>query len=311
MFVFAYVIGQTALGDAYKLGNETPNIVYDLLLGGVLSATLVPLFTSFLREATATTQPPRTTRATNVVITTAATLMIALTVVAVVAAPLDLPASTASPCRPRSMPTCSASVGTTLTRIFLIQILFYGLTGVANAYLQSRRRFFAAAWSPILPNLVIIATLLLAPGAGEHANGSCRTCWTTAACGGRSVSARRSASPRWRWSSCRRCSWPGCGSGPAWDWKHPAVRKLLVLSGWTIGFVAANQVAVVVVRNLATREGEGIAVRVRRRLHVVRAPARPAWRCRSPRRSSPSWRGRCSSSDRAEFVDRSVARARG
>ena len=48
VFVFAYVIGQTALGDAYKLGNETPNIVYDLLLGGVLSATLVPLFTSFI-----------------------------------------------------------------------------------------------------------------------------------------------------------------------------------------------------------------------------------------------------------------------
>ena len=44
VFVFAAVIGQTALGDAYKLANETPNIVYDLLLGGVLSATLVPLF---------------------------------------------------------------------------------------------------------------------------------------------------------------------------------------------------------------------------------------------------------------------------
>ena len=45
---------------------------------------------------------------------------------------------------------------------------------------------------------------------------------------------------------------------PVFDWKHPAVRKLLVLSGWTIGFVAANQVAVVVIRNLATHEGEGI-----------------------------------------------------
>ena len=45
---------------------------------------------------------------------------------------------------------------------------------------------------------------------------------------------------------------------PVLEWKHPAVRKLLVLSGWTIGFVAANQVAVVVIRNLATHEGEGI-----------------------------------------------------
>jgi putative peptidoglycan lipid II flippase len=45
---------------------------------------------------------------------------------------------------------------------------------------------------------------------------------------------------------------------PVWDWRHPAVRKLLVLSGWTIGFVVANQLAVVVIRNLATAEGEGI-----------------------------------------------------
>ena len=58
-------------------------------------------------------------------------------------------------------------VGTTLTRIFLVQILFYGLTGVANAYLNSRRRFFAAAWSPVLPNLIIIVTLLSLPSAGD------------------------------------------------------------------------------------------------------------------------------------------------
>jgi putative peptidoglycan lipid II flippase len=38
---------------------------------------------------------------------------------------------------------------------------------------------------------------------------------------------------------------------PVWNWRHPVVRKLLVLSGWTLGFVAANQVALIVVRNLA------------------------------------------------------------
>ena len=48
--VFGYVIGQTALADAYTIGNETPNIVYELLIGGVLSATLVPLFTSFVER---------------------------------------------------------------------------------------------------------------------------------------------------------------------------------------------------------------------------------------------------------------------
>ena len=50
VLVFGRVIGQGALADAYLIGNETPNIVYELLLGGVLSATLVPMFTSFLNS---------------------------------------------------------------------------------------------------------------------------------------------------------------------------------------------------------------------------------------------------------------------
>src|SRR5207248_5130751 len=40
----AYVCGLARLADAYNLANVTPNIVYELVLGGVLSATLVPVF---------------------------------------------------------------------------------------------------------------------------------------------------------------------------------------------------------------------------------------------------------------------------
>jgi putative peptidoglycan lipid II flippase len=256
VFVFAYVIGQTSLGDAYKLGNETPNIVYDLLLGGVLSATLVPLFTSFLPRTEGEGTTPEDVRATNVVITTAATLMIVLTAIAVLAAPVIFRLYSISVSKDVD-PDLFRSAGTLLTRIFLIQILFYGLTGVGNAFLQSRRRFFVAAWSPILPNLVIIVTLLSLPGAGD-------TAWTL-----QDVLDDQ----RLRWTlglgatlgiaSMAMVTLPamyaaGLRYRPVLDWKHPAVRKLLVLSGWTIGFVAANQVAVVVIRNLATHEGEGI-----------------------------------------------------
>ena len=38
LVVLGYVLGQTALSDAYLIANETPNVVYELLLGGVLSA---------------------------------------------------------------------------------------------------------------------------------------------------------------------------------------------------------------------------------------------------------------------------------
>jgi putative peptidoglycan lipid II flippase len=253
VFVFLYVIGQTALADAYLLGNETPNIVYDLLLGGVLSATLVPLFTSYMGDDERSTD----LRATNVIVTTATTLMVGLTVVAVLAAPLIFRLYSLNVSDDVD-PELFRSVGTTLTRIFLVQILFYGLSGIANAYLQSRRRFFAAAWSPILPNVIIVATLLSLPGAGD-------TTWDLPDV---------IANDRLRWTlglgatvgiaSMALVVVPaalrsGLRFRPVWDWKHPAVRQLLVMSGWTIGFVAANQLAVLVVRNLAVREGEGIA----------------------------------------------------
>jgi putative peptidoglycan lipid II flippase len=48
--VFAIVIGQTALADAYNGANNSPNAIYELLLGGVLSASLVPLFTQHAEE---------------------------------------------------------------------------------------------------------------------------------------------------------------------------------------------------------------------------------------------------------------------
>jgi putative peptidoglycan lipid II flippase len=80
VIALGYVLGQTALADAYSLANETPNIVYELLLGGVLSATLVPLFSTFDEDGD--------DESTNVVLTVSVILMSALTVLAVVGAPL-------------------------------------------------------------------------------------------------------------------------------------------------------------------------------------------------------------------------------
>ena len=48
--VFAIVVGQTALADAYNSANNSPNAIYELLLGGVLSASLVPMFTKQAEE---------------------------------------------------------------------------------------------------------------------------------------------------------------------------------------------------------------------------------------------------------------------
>jgi putative peptidoglycan lipid II flippase len=245
LMVFGWIIGQGPLSDAYLIANETPNIVYDLLLGGVLSATLVPLFSSFVES--------EDDEATNVVITITATLMVALTAVAVVAAPLIFRVYTFKVDGDVD-PEVFRQVGTMLARIFLIQILFYGLTGLANAYLNSRRRFLAAAWSPVVSNLVIVVSLLtLRDRTWELADvvTSGRLRWTLGlgATGGIAAMAI---------IVVLATTGTGLRFRPSWNWKHPVVRKLLALSGWTLGFVAANQVALVAIKNL-TEPGSSIA----------------------------------------------------
>ena len=241
LIVLGYVLGQTALSDAYLIANETPNIVYDLLLGGLLSATLVPLFSTFVETDD--------DEATNVVITVSVAVMVALTTVAVLAAPLIFGLYSVNVSDGVDADVFR-QVGTTLARIFLVQILFYGLVGLANAFLNSRRRYFAAAWAPILPNLVIIAFLLSLPNPGsadwqlEQVLADDRLRWTLGLGATVGIASMAAVLVPAMFAT-------GFRFRPNFDLQHPAVRTLLSLSFWTIGFVVANQVALLVVRNLA------------------------------------------------------------
>ena len=52
--VVAAVLGVASVADAFNLANTAPNIVYELLLGGVLTSVVVPLLVRAARR-TATT----------------------------------------------------------------------------------------------------------------------------------------------------------------------------------------------------------------------------------------------------------------
>ena len=248
IMVFAFVVGQTALADAYKLANETPNIVYDLLLGGVLSATLVPVLSSIIRVDDDEWDTAGR-RSVDAVVTTVVLASAAVTVLAVVAAPVIFRIYALTPA-PEVDADAFRNAGTALTRLFAVQILFYGITGVMNALLNARRRFAAAAWSPVLANLVVIAALLTLPGVGvtRWAVGDVTTVarlrWTLGLGATVGVAAMAAVVLVAVWRT-------GVRIRPRWAPSDPAVRRVARMGGWTLGFVIANQVALVVIRNLA------------------------------------------------------------
>lgn len=246
--VFSVIIGQTALADAYDGANNSPNAIYELLLGGVLSASLVPLFTKHVEEDD--------DDATTAVVTVAVLALTAITALAILAAPWIFHLFSIHP--PHTVDAGQyRKVGTALSRIFLIQIFFYGLSAIGAALLNARRRFFAAAWAPVLSNVVIIASLLLIPAMVGHntlqlsevlTNDRLRYTLGLGATIGISVMALA------LWPALKAAQVPMRFNT---NFRHPAVKKLLQLSGWTLGYVIANQVAVIVVKNLALGSGEG------------------------------------------------------
>ena len=243
IIVFGAMIGQTALADAYDAANNAPNVVYELLLGGILAASLVPLFTRQMQDGD--------DDAVNAISSVALLVLAGLTAISVVLAPLIFRLFSLSPAKNIDV-ELFRDTGTTLTRLFLVQIFFYGLTAIAGAILNAKRRFFAAAWTPVMANVVTIATLLAIPQITsvdpptlnetvtnrslQWLLGMGSTSGIIVMSIGMMIALRRSGT-RWKWNL---------------DFGHPAVKQLVKLSGWAIGYVVANQVALIVVKNLAT-----------------------------------------------------------
>ena len=175
------------VADAYNSANNSPNTIYELLLGGVLSATLVPLFTKLAEddddEATSAVISVGDRRHSRPSPRSPS-----------LAAPLDLPDVLDR--RPSEVDAGQyRAAGTAARRASSSSRSSSTAQRDRPALLNARRRFFAAAWAPVLSNLVIIVSLLLVPSTVDDAQPQLDDVHRpTTSCAGRWASARRSAS---------------------------------------------------------------------------------------------------------------------
>ena len=235
------VLGQSLFTDQFNNANTAPNMIYELLIGGVLSATLVPLF-SQARHAD-------DDDANNAIVSTSVVALGLLTVLAVVAAPLIHFAFTVL--LDSSARSYDATIVVPLMRLLLPQIFLYGLMTLITATLHARERFAAAAFTPVLGNIVFIATFAVAHVlyADEIAAESVPkglilvlgigTTLGVAAMVFALFIAVYDADISFTWK---------------FDPRHPAVRELFKLSKWTLGYAIANQIALLVITAVSRRD---------------------------------------------------------
>ena len=245
----AYALGFDRLADSYNLANTTPNIVYELLLGGVLSATLVPVFVDFREK--------NDEEATSAIVTAVGVALVILTGLGILLAPavvhlysLRLPDATAA---------AQQQVATDLLRMFMPQMLFYGITAIATALLNAHRRYAAPAVTPVFNNLFVTAIFLALPqiADGPLTLESVRNDTGILLLLGFGTTAGIAAMAIPLIPAVRRA---GVRLRPVFNLRHPAVVKVLRLSGWTAGYVAVNQVALWLILVLANGTKGGVSI---------------------------------------------------
>ena len=247
ILVAIYALGYSTLSDSFNLANNTPNMVHDLVLGGILTATFVPVFVSRL----ATRSEQEAVDSISAVLTLAAGVLVAATVAFFLAAPLIIDLYTVG--RQGSGIVAERQVATYLLRLFSPQLLAYGAISLMTAVLNTARRFSAPAFTPILNNLVAIGILLAFAAVGhthslvdvQHDH---RLLFLLGIGTTLGVVVQAAALV----PSLLNC---GLRIRPRWQPSDPAVREIVNLSGWTFGFVLANQVAVFVVSAIAVSTG--------------------------------------------------------
>ncbi|WP_405142869.1 murein biosynthesis integral membrane protein MurJ [Sphaerisporangium sp. NBC_01403] len=236
--VLASAIGVAALGDAYNVAYTIPFILFDLLIGGVLSSVIVPMIVKAQKH------DPDGGRAYEQRLMTVATMaLLAIAVLGVLCAPL-LIALLTTDLDPRS-----AQVATTLARFILPQIAFFGIGAIAGAILNTRDRFAAPMWAPVLNNLVVIAVGLIYHfvsraggdiGAATASDLALLGIGTTAGIVIQSivliVAVHR----------------VGFRFVPRFDLRNARLGEMGKAGVWTLAFVVLNQIGYIVTTNLAT-----------------------------------------------------------
>jgi len=243
----AAAIGGALVGDDYTLANNLPNIVYELLLGGVLSSVLIPTLVRARKE-----EPDKGQAYAQRLLTLAVVAIGAATVVVVIAAPVftALLASSNNTATDRHLIT-------NLSYLLLPEIFFYGMAGIFAAILNTRGHFAAPMWTPILNNIVVIITAgvfyVMRPGHSAPTPDNITVAQLLVLGVGTTFGivvqaaglwpALRKVGFRWAWR---------------WDWRKLHLRELAQLGVWMLLYVGVNQIGNTVVLKIGKAVGSQV-----------------------------------------------------
>lgn len=234
-------LGFYLVSDAYSLGNSLPTVVYILVVGGALNAVFIPQLVRRMKD-----DADDGKAYADRLLTITATVLLVLSVLAVVAAPWIVDLYT-----PADYPTAEYDLAVAFARLFLPQIFFYGLYTMLSQVLNARGHFAMPTFAPIANNVIAIATFVIfivIAGTSAAADGALTTEQVLLLGIGTTLGVVVQAvilipvllRSGYMWT-------------PRFDWRDSGLGKAGRLAAWTVALVLVNQVTYVFIMRLAAQ----------------------------------------------------------
>jgi putative peptidoglycan lipid II flippase len=243
--VIADLFGATGLVSAYQIAATVPTMIYDLLIQGMLSSALVPVFS----EYAAARMKEELWRMVSVVLSLAA---VALGLFVVV---LELLAPQVAWLLGGGLGTELQAVATTSIRIVLPAVLLLGLSGVVTGLLYTLKRFTYPAFGAAVFNVgIILGALFLGRPLGIYS-----LVIGTVLGAGLQLAIQL---PGLR----------GTRLSFSLDLSHPGLRRIALLYTPIVLGLVVSQIQVAIDRNLASRTGEQSIAWMQNATHLIQFP---------------------------------------
>ncbi|MEU8682816.1 murein biosynthesis integral membrane protein MurJ [Streptomyces sp. NPDC048611] len=245
--VMAAALGVGTLNDSYQVANVLPAMIYFLVGGGALNAVFVPQLVRAMKE-----DEDGGEAYANRLITLVLVVLAGVTVLCVLAAPLLVhmmsPGIAADPRR--------MAVTVEFARYCLPTMFFMGAHLVIGQILNARGRFGAMMWTPVLNNVVIIATF----GAFIWAFGGVTESGVSSSTITPEGVRLLGLGTLLGLAVQALAMLPGLRDArftlrPRFDFRGHGLGRAMGLAKWTLLFVLANQLGQTVVIQLATEAG--------------------------------------------------------
>jgi len=225
----AYFFGATGSMSAFEAASLVPKNIYELLVGGMVSAALVPVFSEYAADR----DPEELWHLVSVVLSLVVVVMGGFLLLA------ELAAALVTRLLVGGFDAQLQTLTTTLVRIITPAVIFFGLSGILTAVLYAQQVFTYPAVGAAVFNLGgILATQLLARRIGIA---SLTLGIVVGAFLQMVVQLPGLRTARLRFQL---------------DWRHPALRRIVILYVPVVLSLIISQIGIVIDRNLASRVGE-------------------------------------------------------